>query len=48
MKVHKVELYVVDFDEVGTEELKNILENSRYPNKPLIGTGKGSMVRKSK
>ena len=32
MKVHKIELVVIDFDEVGAEDIKIILENARYPN----------------
>ena len=31
MKVHKVELLVIDFDNVG-DEIKDILEGARYPN----------------
>ena len=31
MKVYKVELMVIDFDEVG-EEMKEIIENQKYPN----------------
>jgi hypothetical protein len=31
MKVYKIELMVIDFDEVG-EEIKDIIENQKYPN----------------
>ncbi len=33
MKVHKVTLSIIDFDEVGPEEIKVILENTKYPNR---------------
>ncbi len=33
MKVHKVELYVIDLDKIGAEELQVVLENTRYPNR---------------
>lgn len=33
IKVHKVEILVVDHDEVGAEELKVIIENQRWPNR---------------
>lgn len=32
MQVHKIEILVIDTDEVGAEEIKNVLENTRYPN----------------
>jgi len=32
MKAYKVEILVIDFDEVGGEEIKEVLENTRYPN----------------
>jgi hypothetical protein len=34
MKVYKIELMVIDHENVGQEEIKNILENSKfiYPN----------------
>lgn len=32
MKVHKITLLVVDFDELGVEEVKDVLENVHYPN----------------
>lgn len=32
MQVHKVTLLVVDHDEVGTDDIKAILENNNYPN----------------
>lgn len=33
MKVHKVELYIVDFDEVGGQNIREIIENVSYPNR---------------
>lgn len=33
MKVHKLEVFIIDFDEVGANEIKEILENGRYPNR---------------
>lgn len=32
MKVHKIEILVVDFDECGAEEITRVLENQKYPN----------------
>lgn len=32
MKAYKIELLVLDFDQLGSDEIKSILENSRYPN----------------
>jgi len=32
MKVHKIELLIVDHDEVGIDEIKDIIENIKYPN----------------
>jgi len=32
MKAYKIELFVIDFDGIGAEEAKDILENQRYPN----------------
>jgi hypothetical protein len=33
MQVHKITLYVVDFDNVGAEDVKGVLEDTRYPNR---------------
>lgn len=33
MKVHKVESYIVDFDDVGEENIKDLIENARFPNR---------------
>lgn len=32
MNIHKFTVYVIDFDEIGAEEAKDIFENARYPN----------------
>lgn len=32
-KVHEVTLLIVDFDQLGAEEIKNVIENARYPNR---------------
>lgn len=33
MKVHKIEIIVIDFDEVGAEGVKEVLTHTRYPNR---------------
>lgn len=33
VKVHKVTLYVVDFDEVGAKGVAQVLEDTKYPNR---------------
>ncbi len=33
MEVHRITLYVVDMDFMGAEEVKSVLENTRYPNR---------------
>lgn len=32
MKVFKIEVMVIDFDEIGEEQVKGTIENTRYPN----------------
>jgi hypothetical protein len=32
MKAYKIELLIVDFDEVGGEGIKNVIKNQKYPN----------------
>lgn len=32
VKVHRVEVLVVDHDDMGAEEVKTVIENTRYPN----------------
>ena len=32
MKVFKVELMIVDYDNIGHDEIRDVLENVKYPN----------------
>jgi hypothetical protein len=32
MKVHKLTIIVIDFDELGADEVKTTIENQRFPN----------------
>jgi len=32
MKVYRIELMVIDHDEIGEDEVVQVLENARYPN----------------
>lgn len=32
MKVYKVELLIIDFDQLGPDGIKSAIENTRYPN----------------
>lgn len=32
MKVHKLTICIIDHDDVGEEEIRDIIENTRYPN----------------
>ncbi len=33
MKIYKLEVIIIDFDEVGEEDIIDILETTRYPNR---------------
>lgn len=33
MKVYKIEVMVVDLDQIGEQEIKDVIENTRYPNR---------------
>lgn len=33
MKAYKVEILVIDYDGLGSDEIKNVLENTKYPNR---------------
>ena len=33
MKAYKLEVFIIDFDDVGKEEIVDILENAHYPNR---------------
>lgn len=32
IKVYRLEVLIIDHDECGTEEIREVLENQRYPN----------------
>ena len=32
MKIHKIEILIVDMDDVGASEITDIIENTKYPN----------------
>ena len=32
MKVYKVEIFIVDHDQLGADEIRDVIENARYPN----------------
>lgn len=32
MKAYKIEILIIDHDEVGEEEIKNVLETTKFPN----------------
>ena len=36
MEVHKIEIIVEDFDGLGAEEIKHVIENARYPNRCIL------------
>jgi len=33
MNVHKITLYVVDFDKLGADSVRDAIENAHYPNR---------------
>ena len=33
MKAHKIEILIIDFDEMGADEIKSTIENTSYPNR---------------
>jgi hypothetical protein len=33
MQVHKVVLTIIDFDEIGADEIESVIENAHYPNR---------------
>lgn len=33
MKVHRLVLMVIDFDDLGSDQVRDVLENARYPNR---------------
>jgi len=38
MKVYKVEVLIVDHDDLGPDEIQVVLENTRYPNHCMYPT----------
>lgn len=32
MKVYKLEVLIIDYESLGAEEIKDVLENTKYPN----------------
>ena len=36
MKAYKIEILIVDHDELGPEEIKQVIENTRYPNRCIM------------
>jgi len=33
MRVYKIEVMIIDFDNIGGDEIKDVIENSKYPNR---------------
>lgn len=33
MKVYKIEVMIVDMDDIGGEDIRDVIENTRYPNR---------------
>ena len=33
MKAYKIEILVIDFDGIGEDEIKSVIENAKYPNR---------------
>lgn len=33
VRVHRIEVLVIDFDDLGAEGVRGVLENARYPNR---------------
>ena len=45
MNVYKVELLIIDFDDIGPDEVRNEIENARYANRCISPKVKDIMVR---
>lgn len=41
MKAYKIELFIIDTDRVGEEEIIKTIENARYPNRCISPKVKG-------
>jgi hypothetical protein len=35
MQIHKIVLTIIDFDEIGAESCREVLENTKYPNRGI-------------
>jgi hypothetical protein len=46
VNVYKVELMVIDFDGVGEEGVKRLIEEARYPNHAIAPKVKKIVIRK--
>lgn len=47
MKVFKLEIMVIDHDNIGYDEIKSVIENARYPNRcisPEIKSGEFASI----
>jgi len=45
IQVHKVEVLIIDHDNVGPEGLKVLLENTHYPNRAIAPNVMGCVTR---
>ena len=45
VKAYKVEILVVDHDGLGPEEIKNVFENMKYPNRCMYPVVMGMVER---
>jgi len=45
MKIYKIEVMVIDFDQIGEEDIKRAIENARYPNRCISPQVKKIEVR---
>ena len=45
MKVYSIEVLVLDFDDIGEDEVKSVIENTRYPNRCIAPEVKGIITK---
>lgn len=45
MKAFKLEILIIDFDGIGAEEIKTVIENARYPNRCILPSVMASVER---
>lgn len=45
MKLYKIEIMVLDLDEIGEQEIKDVIENTNYPNRCISPEVKKIEVR---